>query len=676
MLGPAAISIVDLSSRVNVNTITSDHALQRFLNAVFADADANARSAAARNRANGFFRFRSAGAGGSDIRPGAGNIRASAGSVRASAGSAKSSVGNMRADVGSARSEAKGSTESLQPDLRVEPVPGTRRFDNLHELRQRSKVEPQLFTDAELEVLKNFITVFSQSPEVFNLPDGSSLPKMELAETTSGELLLALHRAFPEKDPRLLMQFAANLADYIDADDTPTTITDPSHAQVWNMIIGNEQVPLITEVYPDAAGEQGGDQGQFIELHNPWEKPITLTNWRIALGAPGAGATAAATGGVLLNTVIPAKGYLIITDNYDQPSQDSPAGAGSFLSIFGARKDDVARKVINDQGFDLPDKNSYVMLLDGTGSLIDVFSYTGTAAGNSKTSYQRNDPRVRAFGTGEATPFAHAGQGLYTGKPEDEKAMVESWKSGNGPLASPIDLLKISTSYAGLKSSGEKAILEPHAWQKPLITLKEQEDASNLDITLLDMFYVPQIFAKPEEKNELAMAAGGSHETEEGERIEYGRTNVPVETAEDATSTGLPYSYGKLNLNTCSKPALFAIDARHNEKDLITDELAEKIISYRDKQLAANQTPFLNTSDLVRIFFPDATEDEYPSIGQLLNQVTVSSSSFEIAAENHVPEKKGQDKQTGTRRPAASKMKWVVALDHKPYSLINFTSQP
>jgi len=40
-----------------------------------------------------------------------------------------------------------------------------------------------------------------------------------------------------------------------------------------------EETPLITEVYPDAATSVGGDEGQFVEIYNPWNHPITMTNW-------------------------------------------------------------------------------------------------------------------------------------------------------------------------------------------------------------------------------------------------------------------------------------------------------------------------------------------------------------------------------------------------------------
>jgi hypothetical protein len=611
---PGTLTISDLSGRVNINAITSERGFQRFLEAVFASADPQSRSAAAQTRSNAIFKFR-----GGD----------------------------------------KKTSDTLQPDLRRPAPLNTSRFKSLNDLKTHLGRKSGMFQERELEALKNYITVFSEAPEVYNMPDGSSIPRLNLQETSASQLLAVLQQAFPEKESRLLMQFTANVCDYADADDLPTIMPDPSHPELWNSIIGNEQVPLITEVYPDATTSGGGDQGQFVEIYNPWDKSITMSSWQLGVsGGPG----------IVINEILPSKGYLIVTDNYDQPADESAPETGSFLSIFGTRKDASLRKLLANESFELPDRNAYVTLKDSMGNLIDVFSYTGTAAGNGKISYQRNDPRVRTFQTAQATPFEKPAQGVYTASPEQEMAMVEGWKTGNQALQSPIDLMKVSTSYAGLDGDAGQVMLQPRVWQTPVVVSDQNSETGNLDIGIVDLFYVPQPFAKAVADSQSPVS---NLDAEQGTNLKSG------EFSDTPTSDGVHYSFGKLNLNTCSRQALFSIDAVVNGQDIITEKLADDFEEFRQKQVNAGAVPFRNPSDFVRQFFPKAGSDDLDGLGQLLNQVSVGSSSFEVTSETYNVENTSKThKSEKPRRTVATRMKWLIALDIKPYSLVNFTSQP
>ena len=140
-----------------------------------------------------------------------------------------------------------------------------------------------------------------------------------------------------------------------------------------------EQVPFITEVYPDSVTIET-DEGQFVRALQPVGQGAALTSWRLVVG--GGMSTAAATvpgSSVLINAVIQPGGYIIITDNYDKPAKDATPETGCFLSVFGRQRDGGVQQLIESPVIALQDQNSYVTLLDGQGMPVDVFSYTDTA---------------------------------------------------------------------------------------------------------------------------------------------------------------------------------------------------------------------------------------------------------------------------------------------------------
>ncbi len=625
------LAISDLSGRVNLNTIRSEKALARFLSAVAGGGDVSVAGAGARLRARAVFRFRSL-----DIQ----------------------------------------TTNTLQPDLREPPARTARRFETLGDLLQQPPSWPDLFTLGEVQALSPMITLFSQSPEVVNFEDGSSIPKKPLTkELRPEEIADAVRRVYPDADPRLVLQYAANVKDYVDDDDDPTILTDPQHPEPWHAIFGVERTPLITEVYPMAkATGPGHDEGQFVEIYNPWDRPLALANWRLVV----AGGVYGVPGGVgtTINAVIPAGGYLIVTDNYDQPGQNTAPETGSFLSVFGARADGSQRQVIADPTFSLPDSNSFVTLANGMGRPVDIFAYTDSAGNDGLNSYQRNDPRVRAFDVGTATPFAKPGQGLYRGRAADELAMRNMWKRGNKEFESPVDLLRVSTAYVGLKSSGNKGILDPHPWQTPALRPRDANGKTNLDVRLADLFVVPQKWAKPRSASDRDLRETSAGRVRRNFNPELAFLSRDGSGTTETTTTlvdGVVYSYGKLNINTCPKVALYSLEGEVEGSEVVTADLVERFESHRQSQLAQRKTPFLNTSNFLIALFPDPSESHLQVFSKILDQVTVGSSSFAVQAENRVP---AQSASQAQRQPAVSRSGWVVALDHKPCELVSLTSQP
>lgn len=652
-LAPQAMfSIGDLSARVNLNAVQSEEALARYLESILPNGGAYA---------------------------------------------------SQRAKVLFARQGGDSvSTAPQRLDLRrssAEP-----RIENLAELKVRAqgRNSAPLFSDAELRTLSSYLTVFSQSPELLNLTTTSSLPKLPLDSFTAESALETLKAAFPDKDSLLLAQFAANMADFADPDSIPTRMNAADGAaNSPDLILGVEQAPLITEVYPDAATlVTAGDEGQFVEISNPWQKALILAGWQLKV-AGGAATT--------LNVVLPAGGRLIITDNYDQPAEKSPPETGSFLSIFGARKDDALRKVIVNGAFELPDRDSFVTLEDAAGNLVDVFNYGNTGTMDSRISFQREDPRLRLATAAQATPFLETAGGEYQAK---MSIAAEAWKSGNMGSISPTDLFSVSSAYvAAGAGSGPRAGnqgTQAFPWQMPLLTVSGGKDGpneqhgptTNLDLRLIDAFtnvpatsttkeLTPQqvvaqerrIPRRPQFRSAQGRAAGnptGLSTNQPGTSQPSSSSRSVAANADDNTATGTRYAYGKINLNTCTKSALLAIDLDLDSKPWPDQQLIEKFESYRLRKIADKEVPFLNVSDFVAEFFPDLTHDELPLVESLLSQVTVNSSAFEVVAENRLsPEELAEtSRKLSKRRPAVARARWIVALDEKPYSLLNFATVP
>lgn len=469
-LPPASVTIKDLSGQININAIRSDKALGRVLQAALSS-HGGARGASPDARARALLAVR---------------------------GSAPNEGGRNSAG------ESSVPVELLDPRLGPAPA-GFHRFESLAELgRQSSRGRAPVFSKNELHTLGSALTTFSQAPEIFHGADGTTIPKVSLSDLTAESALAVLRAAFPQKDDRLLQQFAANLADALDSDFTPTLLANGESSGPADVVLGLERkMPFVTEVYADAkTADEDGDQGQFVEIHNPWPEPLVMLGWRLELGDGSS---------IQLNSVVPSNGYLILTDNYESPAQNAPPETGSFVSIFGLRGDNGPRKVVENSALVLPNHEGIVRLYDERDRLIDLFAWEGGAASDGTSSYQRNDPRVRVASLSHATPFQHPMMpaGSAPGEtnaaistfaqpvsfaPEalrhadlprpDDQATSDAW------VRSPVDLLQISTAYAAVEPDNGtgREKLTAHSWQRPDWAVAAEETATNLDARLVDLF--------------------------------------------------------------------------------------------------------------------------------------------------------------------------------------------
>ncbi len=666
--GPQAnIQMRDLSGLLNLNAIEDQAAMQRVVNAILPETDSVKKSAALMT-------------------------------LRGDAPVTNPSGRGFRAD------DAPADLDPRKPNAQM--------LDNLVRLRIDLVSGQPLFSEPEIQKLSKFVTVFSQAPEVFNGNKGTHVPKIPLDFIDTKHVYDTLRLAFPEKNNELLLQFAANVADFSDEDNEPTVLDSSGNSVSStmggepgsNVTIGVEMTPFISEVYPDSATSVAfDDDGQFVELVNPWNRAINLSGWTLRTGS---GAT------IQLTAQLPPGGYLVITDNYDKPKPDSPPGHGSLVSLFGTTADGSANQVMTQPTLDLTDRNSRVSLYNPDGELADVFAYTTTGQVDGKVSFQRPDPMVRGDITAQATAFAPASSGA--GNSEARAAATKAWENGNTTMTKVSQLFALSTGFVEKNpeaaiSGGEKV----HASQMAELQMPENFDASsktaadpfpdNLDLRLIDVFTATRFHedtaltdnststTRNDQRGGRASSGKSASQAFRDkmerlrERNQNNSANSRNNSKEDEKST-VPtvYSYGKLNLNTCAKYALVGLNlngaAQAGTAQGATAAMIEQFEGYRLRQAQQGSAPFVNVSEFITGFVPGMNRNNLAQLDSIVDQVTVGSSAFELVSTNRLTQKEQDalesNDSTSGPRPATATARWIISTDQEPYSVVGFTLVP
>ncbi len=247
-------------------------------------------------------------------------------------------------------------------DVRFPSFGDDRRFESIGDLYDIHGVTPELVRE-----LQPYVTVFSLSRDA--MPAGhEGYAKVDINRASALEIYNALKTEYgSEKDDLLLLQFAVNIVDQRDSDSIPTVL---SHST--GTVFGLERTPRLSEVYPDSrTPDERGDDGQFVEIQNPWSTDLDLTGWTLSVGG---------TNLPLQGRLRPSE-LLIVTDDYDNAmdsaADDDVKGTGSFYDVFGVVHGSRARVL------ELPLLNIFhqpgtydVDLLSPEGVLADRMTYT------------------------------------------------------------------------------------------------------------------------------------------------------------------------------------------------------------------------------------------------------------------------------------------------------------
>ncbi|GAB4321716.1 MAG: hypothetical protein Kow0059_16510 [Candidatus Sumerlaeia bacterium] len=339
------------------------------------------------------------------------------------------------------------------------------------------------WTPEIIQALTPYLTVYSESWDSFVDGSGEDKPRVNLNDVSLSELIGVLNAQFPDKDPMLLAQFALNVLDYRDADSIPTSYPYPGGGGE-TLLFGVEIQPFISEVWPDSASSDDAedDDGQFVELINPWPVDLSVDGWRLAT----------ASGDVVLRGEIAARGFLIVTDDLDDaadqtPEDDKEREFGSFYRIFGLVPDGRQHRMVEHSAFDLPNDEDTVELRDAQGHLMDAFHYRTQGTEQYKYSWQREDPRLRASRLEPCSPYM-PGKGLAAHM--DQFQDVDPRR--DRLFHSVAHVLGVSSGYVRLDAGGREIAA---AWQLP--ALSAAGGSGNVDLGLVDIFTVDTHSERP-----------------------------------------------------------------------------------------------------------------------------------------------------------------------------------
>jgi hypothetical protein len=499
-------------------------------------------------------------------------------------------------------------------------------------------------TNELYETLAPCLTVYSTSEPVYSL-NGISVEKVDANTATAQEIYEALLRRFPDREQNLLKQFAVNIVDAGDADSIPTQLPGDSSDYP---ILGMEKTPYINEVWPDSVtDEKDGDDGQYVELFNPYDEDIAVDGWAVEVGGSS----------VILNGQIAARGYIVVTDDYNNQNDPSPEdikGYGSLYDIFGVVQGGSARRIIEKRDFNIPNDSGIVHLRDRDGHLIDYFSYSDGTFKGVKKSFQRDDQRVRLATWAFCTPLNTNSN--YQNSPQRAGEMA-TFKVRDMLFESPIDLMEVFAGFSSLMKADTRALAlnAGRTWALPVI---DAAGANELDLRLVDIFTVGSRIRLGAEK---IIKTLGSVDEDDLHRL-IAKDNAPE------------YDYGRLNLNTAPREVLWAVpgfEPRFIDHVAQYCQKVEQAVGRGEKDAPA--APFENVTDVARLAMTfsrsegglkeSSRQEILERLRAFLPYVTVSSTAFMIYSENHfrTPRRTGETPED-IRNPARSTVRALIQV--------------
>jgi len=536
-----------------------------------------------------------------------------------SASSAAPNPASATASPSGSELNAVDNADEFQADLRVSPNGDDQPFHQVEDLLQVEGMTKEMF-----QALRPYVTVFSVSERRIG-PKRDAPGQLDLNAATAVEIYNRLRMAYPAASAYVLAQYAANIVDYRDDDSVPTAVqlegmTEP--------ILGVEVTPCITEVWAgSSASGRLGDDGEFIEIYNPYDRAISVAGWSLRVGG----------GQAMLRGALVPGGYLIVTNDYngqnDRTHGSHYRGAGSFYGVFGAVPNGRNHLLIEAPTLIIPNGGATVELRDAGGRLMDSFLYGGEAAGGLRRSYQRADPRVRTSHAARCTPYAledssAGGSG---------SALISAAGVKNAPFQSALELLAIGCAFADPQGQGTAVV-----WQTPAIGGGQN---GALDEHVVDYFTV-WTDGRALEANRQAVADAANS------------TATVAQASSSAAGAGSVFSEcGRINLNTAPAPVLRALPGmtanqieyvlarRQNTWQL--DAVGEAVVYSRLSDLLADSEFWGGLDTATRV----------ARLTDWMGTITFSSNSYRIVSENRA------EQPAGPRLASRSKVESLVSTD-------------
>lgn len=557
--------------------------------------------------------------------------------------------------------EGTDARSSKEPDPRLPPRNGELRFTTVSEIGRLTGFTPEI-----VSALSPYLTTYSSS--IPNLSSRAALAgrsPLDINRASAEEIHEALRGLYGDrKDDNLLRQFSVNIVDSRDGNSRRTSLPDSSGI---GTVLGVERVPFITEVYPNSVtpGSQGND-GQFIEIYNPWDETINLEGWTIRVG----GQTHPLRG------LLPRGGFLIITDDFDNSrdpgAADELPGTGSFYDIFGMVPQGTHRRLIEHPNMNLPHGRGrhVIELYDGLGSMADQFTYRISDPEQVFTSFQRYNIMLDESTRARPTPFT-----LANLDPDLSSEMSERLRQlpKDGPF---VDVLELFTVFTGYSNPGGQ---QGRRWAFPVLATPNSPNPSHRqladDPTLIDARIIDIFTVEPLERpgrEEIAKGLAAIHK--KSMRNNQGETITPTRDKTLITQAAVGVAprgtrHGLVNVNTAPAPVLRAIG--------FNDVQSENIVAARtmieESFLRGSETEWVlwrSPSDLLtdeRVwgrFDPENPCRLLQQAGPLFRQLSTGSTAFFLEGQALSPENPRRVTRSG------GKVQALVALDRERPGLL------
>ena len=536
--------------------------------------------------------------------------------------------------------DAVDEPEECSSDPRLPPRGDDRLYVSLGELLSVEGMTPEAF-----EALAPHLTIFSVSFTAFELPEQFQTgeqtlgwPQVDPNTASAKTILETLRKRFPDASETLLTQFTANLLDRRDADDEPTVLRAGS-IDCW----GQEMTPLLNEVCPDTASfDEDGDDGQYIEIYNPYTQTFDLSGWSIQ----GAGPT------LYLFGSLPPDGLLVLTDDYadeNDPTPEDEPGQGSFYDVFNMVSGGSTRRIEEYLDLDLPNEKGTVRLLNERGRVVDEFSYTNGYWTGAAKSFQRLDPRLRIGARTIATPLKPNIGAAFDTDGREALQVQEKWQ--NEPLLTALDVMLIGSAYVEDVGAGAENA-QTHPWAMPVL---ETDRDDQLDVRLVDCFRIG--VAPPVESMEPVS------------------TEVALPDPPDCATV-----FGRLNLNTAPLRVLAALPGMDENILARLGALRQGVARARDMDWDNPASPlqealWRNPSDFLRddlVWGERSLYDRLDAVYGFFELLTTHSMAMEVTTANRTGQDDEDALETPTRRPSRRLGYRLLAGDRGGVETVDF----
>ncbi|MCC6546319.1 lamin tail domain-containing protein [Candidatus Sumerlaeota bacterium] len=574
-------------------------------------------------------------------------------------------------------------------DIRYPAFGDDRRFQSAADLLRVPGVTERLVI-----ALVPYVTAFSISQEERPGDAAEDRVLLDLNRASAEEIHDALALEYGnEKDDALLRQFAVNIVDARDEDCRPTVMSDGASGEV----LGLERTPFITEIYADSRTDDArGDDGQFVELFNPWKESFTLTGWTLRVGGRD----------YPLTGVLGSQNYLVITDDYkndrDPNASEDLEGEGSFYDIFKIVSNNGSKRVLEIVDLNLPHTPAphTVELRDDTGAIVDRFAYTPSAGASTLNSFQRYNPLIRDSVFVRATPFTRA---VDASDPVSDEELVTKLRNApqDVPFTSVLELFDVFAGYSQATGKKGERMAFPVVASTASRDSKRRDLASNsglIDARVIDLFTVEtskrvtpkQVVAEYSKKSGEVLsgvhdvpvgkdAAVSAREAVDGARKEA--AELVDSKGKDAQAAAwarfamapIGMRQGLINVNTAGDAVLQSAGftkaqaasivqrRREVERDALAQKSSQRVIYNRLSDVLVDENLWgsgTDTCQSLRDFTP------------VFDRLTVTSRAFLL--EGHALE----TSESGTLRDNPAVVSAVVAMDKPAPELVGLNFVP